>query len=122
MADKKVHRSEFTDLDQTFRIEVFNDEDHGGKVKTRQIGTRKQEIGEIPRFFTCIYKCVNLHTSLTGLHMLSENGNLSKVQDDLITQVILGHLPQELDFYGRESRQQQTVSLSLPLQLPVRTL
>ncbi|PAV86438.1 hypothetical protein WR25_21034 [Diploscapter pachys] len=86
MTGKEVHRSEFTDLDETFRIEVFDDEDHG------------------------------------GLHMLSENGNLSKVQDDLITQVILGHLPQELDFYGRDSRQQQTVSLSLPLQLPVRTL
>ena len=41
MTSKEVHRSELTGLDETFQIEVFDDEDYGGKVKTRQIGTWK---------------------------------------------------------------------------------
>ena len=43
---KEEYRSELTDLAETFQIGVFNDENHAGKVKIRQIGTWRKGIGK----------------------------------------------------------------------------
>ena len=41
---REVHRSELTDLNETYQTGAFDDGNHGGKVKNRQIGAWNQAI------------------------------------------------------------------------------